>query len=482
MQLNVLSERYATPEINEIFSEIGKNKAERELWVAVMEVQRELGLNIPEEDITAYKSAVNDIDLELIKKIEKTTKHDVKAKIEAFIQAASKKASKQVGQHVHKGMTSRDLTDNVEQMQYRNAANIILGRGVSVLRHMLDNSQSYAEYILTARTHNQPAQPTLLGKRFSMWAEEMLEHLESFEDFIGKYPLRGMKGAVGTQFDQMVLFDGNIRKVEALERKVAEKLGFKNILSSTGQVYPRSLDYAMVNNLAQISSAPANFAQTMKIMAGFGLVNEGFEEGQTGSSAMPYKMNTRSCERIRGFANLIKMYADGASRLSGEQWQEGDVECSVQRRIIMPDSFYTVDGLFETTLTVLKNMHAYEGEIVQELNKFLPFMATTELLQMAVKKGVGREDAHKTIKRCALAESNRMKEEGSSVNNLPQLLASDPLFAGVGITFEDIQKNLQDKLHFVGNAYDQIKYVSDKAAPLLDRYKEAANYEPRQIL
>ncbi len=471
---NILSARYATPEMNAIFSEKGRIILERNLWIAVMKAQRELGLNISSEDITRFEAAKEKVDLDLIKEIEGRTKHDVKAKIEAFVQAAG------AGQHLHRGMTSRDLTDNVEQMQYRDAAKLVFNRNVSILRHMIQNAEKYSDYIL-ARTHNQPAQATLLGRRFSMWAEELMLHLYGFERFIESYPLRGIKGAVGTQTDMMKLL-GSSEKVRKLEEAVAEQLGFKKVLKSPGQVYPRSLDYALANHLAQLSASPANFAFTMRLMAGFGLVNEGFDEGQSGSSAMPYKMNTRSCERINGLADLLKMYADGASRISGGQWQEGDVSCSAPRRIIGPDSFFAMDGLCETTLTVLNNMKAYEGEIVHELGKYLPFIVTTELMQIATKRGVGREDAHRAIKKHAVAELDRMREEGSSKTNLPELLSNEPIFANAGITRKMIGEMIADKESSIGNARAQISGVVYDAQYFFGRYSEGTAYEPREIL
>jgi len=473
---DILSERYATPEMNEIFSEKGKIIAERELWIAVMKAQKELGMNIPSEDIEKFEAARDDVNLDLIKEIERKTKHDVKAKIEAFVRTAG------AGQHLHKGLTSRDLTDNVEQMQYRNASRLVFGRNISVLRHMIDNSVKYSEQEITARTHHQAAQPTLLGRRFSMWAEELMFHLGRFEEFIAAYPLRGIKGPVGTQFDMLTLL-GSPEKVERLEKIIAEKLEFKKVLNSPGQVYPRSLDYALANHLSQLSSAPENFAKTMRLMAGYGLVNEGFGEGQTGSSAMPYKMNTRSCERICGFSEILKMYADGASRISGDQWEEGDVSCSAPRRVIGPDSFFAADGLCETALTVLNNMGTYEGEIIKEVEKYLPFMATTEILQKAVKAGAGREDAHKAIKKYAIAEAEKMRREGSSTNNLSYLIANDPVFKNAGIAENDIKQILADKEHFIGNAKMQINQVVKEAKDnLLSKYSESAQYEPRAIL
>ncbi len=471
--LDILSERYATPEINEIFSEKGKILTEREFWIEVMKGQKQLGLSIPVEDITKFENAKNNIDLEDIRTRELITKHDVKARIESFVNAAG------AGQHVHKGLTSKDPTDNVDQMQYMKASKIIRDKNVSILRHFIDNSHKYADYVL-ARTHNQPAQATLLGKRFSMFAEELMSHLSEFENFINEYALRGIKGAVGTQTDMIKLL-GSKEKAIKLEEIVAENLGFKKLLKATGQVYPRSLDYSLNNKLSQISSAPSDFALTMRLMSGFGLVNEGFGKGQSGSSAMPYKMNTRTCERINGFADLLAMYADGASRISGHQWQEGDVSDSVVRRVIGPGAFYASDGLAEATLTVLNNMNIYEGEIVHELDKFLPFIVTTEILQMATKNGVGREDAHRAIKKYAIAESNRMKKEGSSETVLPELLAKDPVFSDF-ITKEQIYSIINDKENQIGNARTQIKNVSDDAQYFLSRYPEAAKYEPREIL
>lgn len=470
---NILSARYATPEMNAIFSEKGKAIAERGLWIAVMKAQKELGLNIPSEDIEKFERAKEDVNLEDIKARELITKHDVKARIESFVNTAG------AGQHIHKGMTSRDPTDNTEQLQYMEASKLVLDKNVAVLKKMDDNAHKYSNFIL-ARTHNQPAQATLLGRRFSMWEEELMLHLENFESFINNYAIRGIKGAIGTQTDMIKLL-GSPEKALQLEELVAKELGFKKVLNATGQVYPRSLDYALNNHLSELSSAPSNFALAMRLMSGFGLVNEGFEEGQSGSSAMPYKMNTRTCERINGFSNLLKMYADGASRLSGDQWQEGDVSCSVVRRVIGPDAFYSMDGLTEATLTVLKNMHAYEGEIIHELDKFLPFIVTTEILQMATKNGVGREDAHKAIKKYSIAEANRMKNEGSSETILPELLSKDPAFSNF-VTKEQIYNIINDKEHQIGNARKQIDKVSQDAQYFFSKYSNALKYEPRAIL
>ncbi|MBU0531967.1 adenylosuccinate lyase [Candidatus Micrarchaeota archaeon] len=468
---NILSQRYTTDVVNEIFSEKGKIIAERELWIAVMKAQREIGLDIPQKEIERYEKAKEKIDLEKIKEIERKTKHDIKAKIEAYVEAAG------ADEHIHKGMTSRDLSDNVEQMQIRKASRVIFGKYISVLRHMLEKADKYQGIVLTARTHHQPAQPTLLGRRMAMWAEELHQHMVDFERFLDNYPLRGIKGPVGTQFDMLTLL-GSGKKVDELERKVAKQLGFTKILDSTGQIYPRSLDYSVLSKLSLLGSACENFAKGIRLMAGYELVTEGFNKGQVGSSAMPHKMNTRSSERICAFAELLKMYADGASRISGDQWEEGDVSCSVVRRVIVPDSFYAADGICETTLTVLNNMGAYGKMIEKEIERYSPFLATTEILTIAVKAGIGRERAHAIIKKHAIAAALDMKE--GKPPNLAHRLGEDQEFKKVGISMDKIEVVLKERK--VGNAEKQINAVKSKTKEMLKRYKKEALYEPTDIL
>ncbi|MBI2546105.1 adenylosuccinate lyase [Candidatus Woesearchaeota archaeon] len=384
---NVFSERYVTPEINAIFSTRGKILDERNFWILVMKLQKILGQPFSSEDIEKYEQAKEDINLKLIKKIERGGQHDVKARIEAFVQAAGAK------EIIHVGMTSRDLTDNVEQWEYKRASEIILGRYVAVLKHMVGRANDYRDIYLTGRTHHQAAETTLLGRRMAMWAEELRFHIEQFEAFIPKLPLRGIKGPIGTQADMRSIL-GSQEAVDLLETAVAKHLGFKEILYAPGQVYPRSLDFALVSHLAFLSSACENYAIGMRLMAGYELVTEGFKAGQTGSTAMPHKMNTRSSERIWAAAEALKMYADGGSRISGATWEEGDVSDSLLRRVIGPDAFYASDTVCETTMTVLQKMGAYPIIISQEVDRYLQFMATPEILSTAVKAGLGREQAH----------------------------------------------------------------------------------------
>ncbi len=472
---NILSQRYATQMMNDIFSEKGKALKERTLWLAVLKAQKELGLDVPNKTVTDYEKAKAEIDLELIKEIELRTKHDVKAKIEAFNIAS--------GGHdyLHMGMTSRDLTDNVEQLQIKSAGQLILGKYVSVLRHFLEKAEEYRNIALVARTHHQAAQPTLLGRRFAMWAEELYTHLIDFERYLDNYSLRGIKGAVGTQFNMVNLL-GSPEKALLLEKKVAEFLGFKEILYTPGQVYPRSFDYKLISHLATLGSPCESFAKTIRLMAGYELVTEGFVEGQVGSSVMPHKMNTRSTERICAFSHLLKMYSDGASRIAGDQWEEGDVSCSALRRVIIPDAFYASDGLVETTLTVLNQMGPYPAVIEQELDKYMPFLATTSILGIALKHGIGREKAHNIIRKYAIAEALRIREQGSQENKLISLLAQDPEFKEAGITKKELEDPLKDRTLFIGNSHNQIDAIIKKAQPLMKKYSAHAKYEPGDIL
>jgi adenylosuccinate lyase len=254
------------------------------------------------------------------------------------------------------------------------------------------------------------------------------------------------------------------------------------VLDAPGQVYPRSLNYELVSHLSALASACESFAKTTRLMAGLELVTEGFKKGQVGSSVMPHKMNTRSTERICAFSQMLKMYADGASRLAGDQWEEGDISCSALRRVIIPDAFYATDGLIETTLTVLNEMGAYPAVIGSELDRYLPFLATTSILGVALKHGMGRERAHGAIRRHAIAEALRMREEGTRENHLVRRLAEDPEFRAVGITEAELVEIVGDRSGFIGNAYLQIDAVREKAAKFLGRYAREASYEPSAIL
>ena len=340
---NVLAQRYASVAMNEIWSAEGRILLERQFWVAVMKAQQGLGLDIPDQAIADYEKVIETVDLESIAERERSTRHDVKARIEEFNALAGH-------EHVHKGMTSRDLTENVEQLQVFRALEVVANKTATTLLRLGQRCQQWRDLLITARTHNVAAQPTTFGKRLAMFGEELHSALKSLERLIETYPARGLKGAVGTQMDALSLFEGQREKVAQLEQKTIEHLGIPQLLSNVGQVYPRSLDLSVVSCLNQLASGPSSFCKTLRLMAGHETASEGFAKGQTGSSAMPHKMNSRSCERINGFRMILGGYLTMASSLAGDQWNEGDVSCSVVRRVMLPDAFLAIDGLFETCL------------------------------------------------------------------------------------------------------------------------------------
>jgi adenylosuccinate lyase len=477
---NVLAARYASTAMAEIFGPEHKVVAERRLWLAVLQAQQDLGIATPSGAVEAYRKVVEDgvaaVDLASIADRERVTKHDVKARIEEFNALAS---ADQGYQLIHRGMTSRDLTENVEQLQVRSALNLVRTKVLGVLVRLARRAAEYQELVLAGRSHNVAAQATTLGKRFATVADELLIALARLDDLLARYPLRGIKGPVGTAQDMLDLLDGDAGKLAELERRVAGHLGFDRVLTSVGQVYPRSLDFDVLSCLVQLAAAPASFATTLRLMAGHELVTEGFRPGQVGSSAMPHKMNPRSAERINGFAVILRGYAAMAGELAGDQWNEGDVSCSVVRRVALPDAFFALDGLLETTLTVLDDFGAFPAVIARELDRYLPFLATTKVLMAAVRAGTGREQAHEVISEHAVRVALDMREQGAEGNDLLARLAADPR---LGLDAGTLTGLLADPMEFTGAARAQVRTVIAAVDAVLQTEPTAAGYQPEPIL
>lgn len=469
---NVLAERYASPEIANIWSAAGRIVLEREFWIAVMKGQVELGLDIPDEAIASYETVKNDVNLESIMERERVTRHDVKARIEEFCDLAGH-------QHIHKGMTSRDLTENVEQLQVYRSLLIIRKKAVATVIKLGDRARQWQDLVITARTHNVAAQPTTFGKRLAMFGEDLLDSLTSLNHLIANYPSRGLKGAVGTQMDQISLFNGDADKVIQLEQKVCEYLGIPELYINVGQVYPRSLDMRTVAILTDLASAPSSLCRTLRLMAGHETASEGFAKGQTGSSAMPHKMNSRSCERVNGFHTLLKGYLTMASSLAGDQWNEGDVSCSVVRRVMLPDAFFSCDGMFETLLTIIQQMDTFPAVIAAENERYLPFLMTTTIMMEAVKAGVGREAAHAAIKEHAVATVEALRNGGIVENDLLTRLANDDR---IPLDASQLETILAEGRENAGLAQDQVNSFLEEAEALKEVYPEAIDYEPGSIL
>jgi adenylosuccinate lyase len=466
--MSILADRYASSAMREIFSPESKIIAERKLWIAVMRAQSELGHGISKDVITDYEKVITRVDLSSIDEREKHLRHDVKARIEEFNALAGHEA-------IHAGMTSRDLTENIEAFQIRNGLEIVHNKVVALLARLGERAVQFADQPMAGRSHNVPAQITTLGKRFASAAEELLFAYERLVALQDRYPMRGIKGPVGTAQDSIDLL-GSSKAHLTLENAIAKELGFKKVLDSTGQIYPRSFDYDVVTTLVQIASSPSSLATSIRLMAGAELVTEGFKAGQVGSSAMPHKMNTRSCERVNGLAVVLRGHASMVGELSGDQWNEGDVACSVVRRVALPDAFYSIDGLLETMLTVLDEFGAFPKVIAAELERYLPFLATTKILMAAVKAGVGRELAHEVIKEHSVKAALGMRE--GLKNTLLDDLAQD---ARLPFDRSELDKLISKPIEFTGEAREQISRVVTRISAVTAAHPAAAKYTPHSI-
>ena len=438
MTPNFLASRYATKEMVAIFDPINKIINERKFWITILKLQQKAGLPITDSDIKAYEKVIDKVDLDSIDKREIKTRHDVKARIEEFNALAGV-------EKIHIGLTSRDLTENIELIQIKAGLELIEYRVLQTLFLLNEKISKYEKTYMVGRSHNVAAQVTTLGKRFASCAEELLFAYAALKELITRLPLRGIKGPVGTSQDA---FDAMGKDFANLEKSITEEFGFENTWVSVGQIYPRSVDFEVVSKLLQIASAPSSMATTIRLMAGAGLVSEGFKAGQVGSSAMPHKMNSRSSERINGMMVLLRGYNTMAADLAGDQWNEGDVSCSVVRRVVIPDSFYVLDGLLHTFMTILQEFVIFEDNINKELGEQLPLLATSKILMECVKAGMGREVAHEIIKKYATT---------TAVSNLLTALA---LEKGFPLTIDQLNNLIKDPAGFAGAALDQSQIVS----------------------
>jgi adenylosuccinate lyase len=464
--MSILADRYASQAMKDIWSARSKILAERNLWITIMKTQATLGFDIPTQAIADYEKVKDQIDLASIHKREKELRHDVKARIEEFNALAGH-------QYIHIAMTSRDLTENIEAAQIKSALQLIHMKTIATLAKLGEKTAEYKALPIVGRSHNVPAQITTLGKRFATIAEELLFALSRLEHLMENFPIRGLKGPVGTAQDSHDIMGANYKK---LEEAITESLGFNISLDSTGQIYPRSFDYEVLTTLVALSAAPSNLATSIRLMAGNDLVSEGFKKGQVGSSAMPHKMNTRSCERMNGFAAILKGYAVMIGEISGNQWNEGDVSDSVVRRVALADAFFALDGLFETTLTVLNECGIFPAMIEKEIRTHLPFLATTKILMAAVKNGMGREDAHEAIKEISIKVATDIRNGVDG--DLLKAIADD---SRIPLSHADLTKLIASPLEFAGLAQEQCDAVIAKISGITKLHPQAASYQPATI-
>ena len=453
---NVLATRYATKEMVAIFDPVNKIINERKFWITILKLQQKAGLPITDSDIKAYEKVIEKVDLDSIDKREIKTRHDVKARIEEFNALAGV-------EKIHIGLTSRDLTENIELIQIKAGLELIEYRVLQTLFLLNEKINKYEKTYMVGRSHNVAAQVTTLGKRFASCAEELLFAHTALKELIARLPLRGIKGPVGTSQDAL---DAMGKDFASLEKSIAEEFGFENTWGSVGQIYPRSVDFEVVSKLLQIASGPSSMAITIRLMAGSGLVNEGFKAGQVGSSAMPHKMNSRSSERINGMMVLLRGYSNMAADLAGDQWNEGDVSCSVVRRVVIPDSFYVLDGLLHAFMTILQEFGVFDEKIKEELFKQLPLLVSSRILMECVKAGIDREFAHEMIQKYSTS---------ISPNSIFGELVMDENFP---LSHDQIKALLKDPADFAGLAIDQSRSVYKKVAKILSKVKPIQLNEP----
>jgi adenylosuccinate lyase len=469
---NVLASRYASTELVELFSAEERIRLERRFWIAVMEAQRELGVDIPAGAVEASRAVVERVDLDSITERELATRHDVKARLEEFSVLAGH-------EHAHKGMTSRDLTENVEQLQVRDGLLVVRDRMVAALARLAERATEYEGLAMAGRSHNVPAQVTTLGKRFASAGEEVLRAYRRVDHLTRDLPLRGLKGPMGTAQDQLDLLGGDTEALDRLEAAVRRHVGFDESLTSVGQVYPRSLDLEVVAALLQAAAGPAGLATTIRLMAGHDLATEGFAPGQVGSSAMPHKMNARSCERIVGLKRVLEGHVTMLGSVAGDQWNEGDVSCSVVRRVAVPDAFFAVDGVYQTLLHVLDGFGAFPRVVADELERYLPFLATTAMLLGLVRQGMGREEAHHALQGHAVAAALDARERGTDAEGLLERLAADP---AIPLDAGALRALVADPLAFVGDARRQVAAFVGQVEKIVADHPAAASYRPERLL
>jgi len=458
--MSLVGERYASYEMREIWSREKKIIMERKLWIAVMKIQAEFGVEISKATISDYERVLLDINLGSIDSRELELGHDVKARIEEFNALAGH-------EQIHLGMTSRDLTENVELIQIKLAIELITMKARVLLLKLADKSETLADKLIVARTHNVPAQLTTLGKKFANWAEELEIAELNLENLLFRIPIRGIHGAVGTNLDLKELLGRNVEKFNEI---LIKELGFERVLNAPAQIYPRSIDFEVVASLFQLVASPNSMATNIRLMSGLGIASEGLPNGKTGSSAMPHKINPRLSERLNSLVAILKGHLTMIADISGTQWNEGDVSCSAVRRVALPDAFCVTDAILEIAIYLLDQIEFNDDELKREINAHIPELCSSSVLMLAVKQGVGRELAHKVIKEHATAS-----KRGA---DFFELVLGDPsLEIGKG----DIDKLKGDLKLLAGDAPAQAKKVAFSIKERLAKKIDLANFHPSTL-
>ena len=458
-----LSERYASREMQYIFSPEMKFKTWRKLWIALAETERELGLDITEEQIHELKEHAEDINFEVAKEREKLVRHDVMSHVYAYGQQCPK--AKGI---IHLGATSCYVGDNTDIIIMAEALKLVKKKLVNVMAELSKFADTYKALPTLAFTHFQPAQPTTVGKRATLWLQEFMMDYEDLEYVLGSLKLLGSKGTTGTQASFLELFDGDNETVDKIDPMIAEKMGFKECYGVSGQTYSRKVDTRVANVLAGIAASAYKMSNDIRLLQHLKEVEEPFEKNQIGSSAMAYKRNPMRSERIGSLSRYVMVDALNPAITSATQWFERTLDDSANKRLSIPEGFLAIDGVFDLCLNVVYGLVVYDKVITKRLMSELPFMATENIMMDAVKKGGDRQELHEKIRKLSMEAGAHVKQEGLE-NNLLELIAADPAF---GLTLEELQASM-DPSKYVGRSPRQVeKFLENSIQPILDENKD----------
>jgi adenylosuccinate lyase len=457
-----LSARYADKEMKYLFSSDKKFRTWRRLWVALAESEMELGLPVTQEQVDELKAHQDDINYEVAEAREKLVRHDVMSHVYAYGQQCPKAEP-----IIHLGATSCYVGDNTDLILMTEALKIVRNKVVEVLRVLQNFADRYKDLPTLAFTHFQPAQPTTVGKRATLWMQDLLLDLDEIEYRISKMKLLGSKGTTGTQASFLELFDGDHEKVKELDRKIAEKMGFSDVYPVSGQTYSRKVDSQVLAVLCGIAQSASKFSNDIRLLQHLKEVEEPFEKNQIGSSAMAYKRNPMRSERIASLSRYVMVDSLNPCITAATQWFERTLDDSANKRISVPEAFLAVDGILNLYRNVADGLVVYPKVIRQHLERELPFMATENIMMDAVKRGADRQELHEKIRVHSMAASRVVKEEGGE-NDLLSRIAADPAF---GVTMEELKKIVKPE-KYVGRAPEQTtEFLNETVAPVLQRYE-----------
>ena len=458
-----LSERYASKEMQYIFSPDMKFRTWRRLWIALAETEKELGLNITQEQIDELKAHAEDINYDVAKERERQVRHDVMSHVYAYgVQCPKAKGI------IHLGATSCYVGDNTDIIVMTEALKLVKKKLVNVIAELSAFADKYKDQPTLAFTHFQPAQPTTVGKRATLWTQEFLLDLEDLEYVLGTMKLLGSKGTTGTQASFLELFDGDQETIDKIDPMIAEKMGFKECYPVSGQTYSRKVDTRVANILAGIAASAHKMSNDIRLLQHLKEVEEPFEKSQIGSSAMAYKRNPMRSERIASLSRYVMVDALNPAITSATQWFERTLDASANKRLSIPEGFLAIDGILDLCLNVVDGLVVYPKVIEKHMMAELPFMATENIMMDAVKAGGDRQELHERIRELSMEAGKTVKVEGKD-NNLLELIAADPAF---NLSLEDLQRSMDPK-KYIGRAKEQTeRFVNTVVQPILDSHKE----------